>query len=290
MESTQRRAELDRTVIAALAQSPTISDALRNLLEAIAQYLQYLNCEFGAIWQTDETNTRLRSFATWESPTSDLDAFRRETQEIELESGRGLPVECGKAASPPGSWTYSKTTTFLVVRPQHAAAFGERLRFRSWDRTGWRRWLSSSPASRSRRTTASCRRWRRSAFRPVSTWRECESRRGLRWLAAVVESSEDAIVTARFNGEIVSWNKAAEKLYGWRADEIIGWISLGADAGGVYRGERAARHARPSGQAVENHETVRKRKDGSLIDVALSISPYSTRTATSLGPPGSRET
>jgi PAS domain S-box-containing protein len=94
-----------------------------------------------------------------------------------------------------------------------------------------------------------------------------------RWLAAVVESSEDAIVTARFNGEIVSWNLAAEKLYGWRADEILGgslW-ELTPD-GYIEENELLATRVR-AGEAVENYETVRKHKDGSLIDVALSISP-----------------
>jgi PAS domain S-box-containing protein len=93
------------------------------------------------------------------------------------------------------------------------------------------------------------------------------------WLAAVVESSEDAIVAARLNGQIVSWNAAAEKLYGYRADEIVGRsLSLLLPDGDTDENEMLAMRVR-GGEAVENYETVRRRKGGSLVDVSLSISP-----------------
>ena len=273
MESTQRRAELDRTVIAALAQSPTISDALRNLLEAIAQYLQYLHCEFGAIWQTDETNTRLRSFATWESPTSDVEAFKRETREIELEPGRGLPGRVWESREP--AWIVDVLEDNNFPRGATAARCGLRGAF-------------AFPILGPDGMEAVAEFFTREPVKTDDSVMQAMETVGLQaglylarmrvqarsqWLAAVVESSEDAIVTARFNGEIVSWNKAAEKLYGWRADEIMGgslWDLMPEDY--LEENELLATRVR-AGQAVENHETVRKRKDGSLIDVALSISP-----------------
>jgi PAS domain S-box-containing protein len=92
-------------------------------------------------------------------------------------------------------------------------------------------------------------------------------------LAAVVESSDDAIVTKSLEGIITSWNPAAEKIFGYTAQEVIGKpisIIIPADRGDeepqilakIRRGER-----------IHHFETVRVRKDGQRIDVSLTISP-----------------
>jgi PAS domain S-box-containing protein len=93
------------------------------------------------------------------------------------------------------------------------------------------------------------------------------------FLSAIVESSSDAIVGKSRDGTILSWNAAAEKLYGYGAQEAVGQnISL------IIPPERStelkeilARISR--GERVESFETVRVRKDGSHIDVSLTISP-----------------
>jgi PAS domain S-box-containing protein len=270
MESTRLRAGIDRTVIAVLAESPTISDALRNLLEAIAQYL---NCEFGAIWQTDETNTQLRSFATWESPGSDVEDFRRETNEIQFEPGRGLPGRVWSSREP--AWIVDVREDDNFPRASAAARCGIRGAFAFPIRgpdgmEAVAEFFTREPVNRDDSVLQAMETVGLQVGLYLARMRiEARSR----WLAAVVESSEDAIVTARFNGEIVSWNRAAEKLYGWRADEIMGgslWDLM--PEGYLEENELLATRVR-AGQAIENYETVRKRKDGRLIDVALSISP-----------------
>ncbi len=92
-------------------------------------------------------------------------------------------------------------------------------------------------------------------------------------LAAIVESSDDAIFSARLDGTIVSWNSGAERLYGFSPEEAIG-KSLGM----LIPEERMAEFESSlleitSGKTIRQFETVRKRKDGSLFDVSLSISP-----------------
>jgi PAS domain S-box-containing protein len=92
-------------------------------------------------------------------------------------------------------------------------------------------------------------------------------------LAAIVESSDDAIVGKDLDGIITSWNAGAARIFGYEAEEIIGkpiTILVPLD----YRKEEEAiieriRH----GRRVEHYETVRQRKHGSLIDVSLSVSP-----------------
>jgi PAS domain S-box-containing protein len=92
-------------------------------------------------------------------------------------------------------------------------------------------------------------------------------------LAAIVESSEDAIVTKDLNGIITSWNRGAEHLFGYTPEEVIGnpiTMLIPRERqdeeqeiiGRVRRGER-----------VEHYETVRQRKDGSRVDISLTVSP-----------------
>jgi PAS domain S-box-containing protein len=92
-------------------------------------------------------------------------------------------------------------------------------------------------------------------------------------LAAIVESSDDAIVGKDLDGTITSWNAAAERIFGYTAEEIIGksiTILIPPD----YKKEEEAIIERiRRGQRVEHFETVRQRKHGSLIDVSMTISP-----------------
>jgi PAS domain S-box-containing protein len=92
-------------------------------------------------------------------------------------------------------------------------------------------------------------------------------------LAAIVESSDDAIIGKDLNGVINSWNQGAERIFQYKSPEVIGKsIALlipterQAEEAEILRGIR-------NGEQVKHFETIRKRKDGSLIDVSLTISP-----------------
>lgn len=92
-------------------------------------------------------------------------------------------------------------------------------------------------------------------------------------LAAIVESSEDAIISKNLDGIIVSWNQGADQLYGYKADEIIGQ-PLARLVPPDHPDELPALMARLGrGERIEHFETVRVRKDGSRLDVSLTISP-----------------
>jgi PAS domain S-box-containing protein len=101
--------------------------------------------------------------------------------------------------------------------------------------------------------------------------RESEAR--YRDLAAIVESSDDAVLSKDLNSIIKSWNRGAERLFGYTADEAIGkpvTILIPTDR----HDEEPAILARiRRGERVEHYETIRQRKDGSTIDISLTISP-----------------
>jgi PAS domain S-box-containing protein len=93
------------------------------------------------------------------------------------------------------------------------------------------------------------------------------------FLAAIVESSDDAIVSKSLSGVITTWNKGAERLFGYTADEAIGHpitIVIPPDR----LDEEPAILARiQAGERVNHFETIRRRKDGTLVDISLTILP-----------------
>jgi two-component system CheB/CheR fusion protein len=105
----------------------------------------------------------------------------------------------------------------------------------------------------------------------VSGLRQAEA--NVRRLSAIVEHAQDAIFREDVGGAITDWNLGAERLFGWRADEIVG-RSTAILVDGDRRQELLDLHARArEGEAVDDLETQRLHKSGRKIDVALTISP-----------------
>jgi len=94
-----------------------------------------------------------------------------------------------------------------------------------------------------------------------------------RRLAALVESSDDAIVSKDLNGIIQSWNPGAEKIFGYSAEEIIGKSIMLLIPPERRAEERMILERIRNGQRVHHYETMRLRRDGVLLDVSLTISP-----------------
>ncbi|HEX8490718.1 MAG TPA: PAS domain S-box protein [Chthoniobacterales bacterium] len=104
-----------------------------------------------------------------------------------------------------------------------------------------------------------------------------------RRLAAIIESSDDAIITKDLNGIITSWNAAAERLFGYKPKEIIGkpvTTLIPPDRqseeprilGRIRRGER-----------IDHYETVRRRKDGTLFNISVTVSPLKDENGKVIG-------
>ena len=93
-------------------------------------------------------------------------------------------------------------------------------------------------------------------------------------LSAIVDSSEDAIISKDLDGVITSWNKSAERLFGYSAEEAIGRTVAELLIPEDRQQEEPDILVRlRKGERVDHFETVRRRKDGSLIDISLTISP-----------------
>jgi PAS domain S-box-containing protein len=102
---------------------------------------------------------------------------------------------------------------------------------------------------------------------------EAAAEAALHRLESIVESSDDAIITKDLNGIITSWNKAAERIFGYLAEEAVGkHITMLIPVSDRDDEERILGQIR-RGQRVDHYETVRQTKNGSLIDISLTISP-----------------
>src|SRR6187402_3957170 len=94
-----------------------------------------------------------------------------------------------------------------------------------------------------------------------------------RRLAAIVEFSDDAIVSKDLNGIVTSWNLAAERMFGYTAAEAVGQsITLIVPSERLSEEEHVLREIR-AGRTVDHFETMRRRKDGTLVPISLTISP-----------------
>jgi PAS domain S-box-containing protein len=100
-----------------------------------------------------------------------------------------------------------------------------------------------------------------------------ESEQQLRWLASIVESSDDAIVSKNLDGIITSWNKGAERVFGYTVEEAVGQPITIVIPQDRQDEERTILTRIRRGERIEHFETVRQRKHGSLIWVSLTISP-----------------
>jgi PAS domain S-box-containing protein len=109
------------------------------------------------------------------------------------------------------------------------------------------------------------------------------SEKHLRWHASIVESSHDAIVSKDLNGIISSWNKGAERIFGFTSTEAIGQpITIVIPDDRLFEEIEILTRIR-RGERIEHFETIRRRKDGTLFPISLSVSPVKDANGEILG-------
>jgi PAS domain S-box-containing protein len=102
-------------------------------------------------------------------------------------------------------------------------------------------------------------------------------------LAAIVSSSDDAIVGKTLEGVIISWNAGATRIFGWTAEEMVGQPILRIIPPELHHEEREILAKLKRGERIEHYETVRVTKDGRAIDISLTVSPIRNQTGEIIG-------
>jgi len=103
------------------------------------------------------------------------------------------------------------------------------------------------------------------------------------YLAAIITSSDDAIVAKTMDGVITNWNRGAERIFGYRADEIVGKSIMALIPTDRKEEELYILTQLGRGRSVEHYETKRLTKGGTMIDVSLTISPIKDASGNILG-------
>jgi PAS domain S-box-containing protein len=101
-------------------------------------------------------------------------------------------------------------------------------------------------------------------------------------LATIVESSDDAMIAKSLDGTILSWNGGAERMYGYAAEEVVG-TSISVLVPEDHNDLADIMNHIARGESLEHHETRRRRKDGRVIDVALTVSPIKNASGEVVG-------
>ncbi|HYL70189.1 MAG TPA: PAS domain S-box protein [Candidatus Dormibacteraeota bacterium] len=105
----------------------------------------------------------------------------------------------------------------------------------------------------------------------------------LAWLAAIVESSDDAIISKNLDGRILSWNAGATRIFGYRPDEVIGKHITIIVPPELYGEEQEILGKLRRGESIDHFDTTRLTKDGRKVQVSLTVSPVRDSQGTIIG-------
>lgn len=110
-----------------------------------------------------------------------------------------------------------------------------------------------------------------------------KNNKALQQFASIIESSDDAIISKDLNGIITSWNRGAQRIFGYKAEEVIGKSIMILFPKDRQSEEPAILKRIIEGERIDHYDTVRQRKDGSLVDVSLTISPIKDTNGVIIG-------
>jgi PAS domain S-box-containing protein len=276
----ERRRSARLAVTQVMAQAATLRDAAPRILQAVCEGLGW---DMGCFWTVDRQASVLRCQKLWHTASVRAEAFVGCCWEGTFDPGIGLPGRVWQSGRPAWIPDVAQDTNF----PRAASAIKEGLHG-----------AFGAPVLSGSELLGVIEFFSREIREPDPDLLEMMATIGsqigqfmdrkaaeetLRRLAAIVESSDDAIISKNLDGIITSWNRGAERLYGYTAGEVVGRpvsLLMPPDHQDDFPTlmERLKR-----GERIEHYETVRVAKNGRRIDVSLTISPVRGLDGTTIG-------
>lgn len=263
-------AEMLGQATAQTATAKSFTESLQRLLDIICTQIQW---PIGHVWMPYETGLMLASTRIWHrDPNINIDEFVRQTENSQFRFGEGLPGII---------WSRREPVWIEEV------AVNDLTRIRSYDRTpictafGFPviadgevvtvlEFFHVEKVKEDQALLDIVGRIGAQIGKVVQS-RRFEQQRAR--LAAIVDSSYDAIIGKTLDGRITSWNFGAELVYGYTAEEALGRTNAFLLPGDQDSEEPEIIEAMNQGKRIEEFETVRRRKDGRIIHVSVTFSP-----------------
>ena len=279
-ERSENRIAAQLAITRLLTQSRPPADLTEALIETICGVS---SCDFGAMWEVENDTDELKLVRTWSRSKSTFADFATLTGGTRFRKGVGLPGQVWESSQP--AWISDLRTADNFPRKHVAVRDGLRSAF-AFPITARDQVLGVIEffSSECRLPDQEFMNMMASIGMQLGEFRERRETEDARnRLAAIVESSDDAIVSKDLNGVVTSWNNAAEKIFGYRPEEIIGKPittiippELRDDETEILRRIRA-------GERIEHFQTVRMTKAGERIHVSLTISPVKDKDGNIIG-------
>lgn len=263
------------------ATAVSFEQSLQGLLDAICDQIKW---PLGHVWLPDESNRYLVSTRIWHDDSSlDVNEFRHVTEASRFRRGEGLPGDIWLSKRP--RWIDDVNTSSNFPRAQHCNGLPFRAAF-------------AFPVRSNREVVAVLEFFHAETMQEDHELLKLVARLGNRIgavvqarrfehqqakLAAIVDSSCDAIISRGVDGTITSWNAGAERIYGYSEDEAVGQTSRIVLPNDMDAEEPEILCAIETGQRLAQFHATRKRKDGTLIPVSLTVSPIADSSGRIIG-------
>jgi PAS domain S-box-containing protein len=266
----EKRLSIQYAVSTILGDGDSISEATLKVLERIGTDFDWST---GALWILENRQNRLKAVSFWQAANVNVPNFRKVTEGMTFAAGVGLPGRVWASQSP--DWVTNVATDPNFPRAAAASQDGLISGF-------------AFPLKIDEHVVGLIELFARNvrtADPPFLELMNALSKQIAQFiqrkrieeqtaqLATIVEQSDDAIISKDLNGIMKSWNKGAERLFGYTAEEAVGKPVTILIPEERLSEEPAILQRIRSGEHIDHYETVRRRKDGTLLDISLTISP-----------------
>lgn len=280
LRENQRRLGSNLAVTRILADSPDLRDAAPRILRTIGESLGW---QVGAMWTLHPDGKHLRCFEIWHTPDVKIDLFELECKSRHFASGVGLPGRVWSTQAP--AWIHDVEKDENLPRAPAAIQAGLHSAF-AFPLTFGEKFLGVMEffTDQFREPDEEMFSMFGSVGSQIGLFMERrQAETVVRELAAIVESTEDAVMGKDLQGNLTSWNASAQKLFGFSADEIIGQPIFRIVPPSLHDDERIILATLKRGESIAPIESIRLAKDGREINVSLTISPVRTADGAVIG-------